>query len=259
MLKEEDLFLGTIDRIQITLERLKQFEPPEGYYLAFSGGKDSIVLKKLAEMARVKFDIHYNVTTIDPPDLVYFIKRYHPDVIFDFPEKPLLSMIPVHGFPRMRSRWCCEDYKERGGDGRLVLTGIRWAESQRRKKRQMVEACFNKPTKRFIHPIIDWTDVEVWEFIKKERLPYCNLYNEGWKRIGCLMCCYAAQRQRIRESKRYPRYTRLFLKAFCELYRRRAEKGRPAIRRWKNGEEMFWWWLRTKDAAPNPDQMVMFE
>ena len=41
-----------------------------GYWLAFSGGKDSIVLHRLAEMAGVKFDAHYGLTTIDPPELV---------------------------------------------------------------------------------------------------------------------------------------------------------------------------------------------
>jgi len=39
-----------------------------GYYLAFSGGKDSIALYRLAEMAGVKFDAHYSMTTIDPPE-----------------------------------------------------------------------------------------------------------------------------------------------------------------------------------------------
>jgi len=258
-LQEQDLFLGQVDKIHSAIARLRQFEPPEGYYLAFSGGKDSIVLKKLAQMAKVKFDVHYSVTTIDPPDLIYFMKRHHPDVIFDFPEKPLLAMIPVHGFPLPHSRWCCEDYKERGGDGRMVLTGIRWAESQRRKKRQMVETCWNKPSKRFVHPIIDWTNAEIWEFIEKEKLPYCDMYDRGWKRLGCLMCCYAPQKQRIRESKLYPRYTQAFLKAFCKLYQRRSDNGKPAIQRWKSGEEMFWWWLGTKGSAPNPDQTVMFE
>ena len=83
MMNRIDLFKN-YNLIEKTVERLRIYEPPEGYYLAFSGGKDSIVIKKLAEMADVKYDVHYNVTTIDPPDLVRFIRKHHKDVIREF-------------------------------------------------------------------------------------------------------------------------------------------------------------------------------
>ncbi|GAH28018.1 unnamed protein product, partial [marine sediment metagenome] len=79
MLVEKTIFGEIIDKVQTAIDRLKQFEPPEGYYLAFSGGKDSIVIKELADMAGVSYDAHYNNTTIDPPELVYFIKDIYPD------------------------------------------------------------------------------------------------------------------------------------------------------------------------------------
>src|SRR5574343_645076 len=59
---------------QVAIERIQAFEPPEGYYLAFSGGKDSVTLLALAKMAGVKFDAHYHLTTVDPPEVVQFIK-----------------------------------------------------------------------------------------------------------------------------------------------------------------------------------------
>lgn len=62
------------------VERLKLFEPSEGYYLAFSGGKDSVCIKALANMAKVKYHAHYNIVGVDPPELVDFIKKHHPDV-----------------------------------------------------------------------------------------------------------------------------------------------------------------------------------
>lgn len=58
-------------KVEVAIERLKAFEPPDGFYLAFSGGKDSIVVKKLADMAQVKYDAHYSVTSVDPPELMY--------------------------------------------------------------------------------------------------------------------------------------------------------------------------------------------
>ena len=67
------------DKVEIAIKRLKAFEPPEGYFLAFSGGKDSQCVYHLAKMAGVKFDAHYNITSVDPPELVQFIKKKYPD------------------------------------------------------------------------------------------------------------------------------------------------------------------------------------
>ena len=44
------------DKVDKAIMRLQTYEPPEGYYLCFSGGKDSCVIKALADMAGVKYD-----------------------------------------------------------------------------------------------------------------------------------------------------------------------------------------------------------
>ena len=100
-----------MSQVDTAIKRLQEFEPAEGYYLAFSGGKDSVVLKDLADKADVKYDAHYSVTTIDPPELVYFIRRVHPDVHWDRPEKAFLTRLVENGFPLRQSRWCCKEYK----------------------------------------------------------------------------------------------------------------------------------------------------
>lgn len=223
----------------LTLKRLKEFEPSEGYYFAFSGGKDSVVLKDLAIKAGVKFDAHYSVTTIDPPELVRFIKRYHSDVIWERPEKAFLTLLVTKGFPRRQGRWCCEVYKENGGSGRVVLTGIRAAESAKRRKRRMVENCTLDHTKHYVHPIIDWTEEEVWRYIRKYQIPYCELYDEGFKRLGCLFCPMRYYKWRQAEVRRYPRYAEAFRKAFRKLH----ATGRDSMKRWENGDEMFDWWI----------------
>jgi phosphoadenosine phosphosulfate reductase len=243
MLKEPRLF-GDKDLVAEAIATLREHEPPEGYYLAFSGGKDSIVIKKLADMASVKYDAVYSVTTIDPPPLVKFIHRHHPDVHFDHPKEPFLTALVRKGFPIRQSRWCCELYKERGGSGRLVLTGIRRAESKKRNKRKMLETSYTDKTKTFLHIILDWSDAEVWEFIKSESLPYCELYDEGWKRIGCLLCPFAGDDVRQMEAEKYPSMTRAFIRAFEKLYADRKARGLHSVDRWANGQEMFDWWLK---------------
>lgn len=238
-------FINSKNKIDIAIERIQILTPSEGYYLAFSGGKDSIVVKKLAEMAQVKFDAHYSFTTIDPPELVKFIKKHHQDVIFDKPTKSFLKTLQTKGFPLRQNRWCCEILKENHGGGRKLLTGIRWAESSNRGKRKMVETCYKDKTKTYVNPIIDWTDGEVWEFIKQEKIPYCELYDEGFSRMGCLFCPMAPQKKRLQECNRYPRYVRAFISAFEKLYQLRLTQGKGTVSRWTSGEDMFWWWINS--------------
>ena len=143
MLIEQTLF-GTIDKVQTAIERLKAFEPKDRpYWLAFSGGKDSCVILELAKMAGVKFEAHYNVTSVDPPELVRFIKKQHPEVSFDIPHdkngKPISmwSLIKANTMPPTQVyRYCCESLKESSGKGTVTITGVRWDESVNRKKNQ---------------------------------------------------------------------------------------------------------------------------
>jgi phosphoadenosine phosphosulfate reductase len=240
-----------MEKVHVAIERLRAFQPPEGYYLAFSGGKDSCVLKELAVMAGVKFDAHYSVTTIDPPDVVQFIRRYHPDVIWDRPEIPLLKRLETKGFPLRQARWCCDLYKETGGSGRVVLTGIRNAESAKRSTRRLTETCYKDPAgKRFVNPIIDFLEKDIWMFIGKYELPYVGLYDEGCKRVGCLMCPMASPKHRLWESERYPLFTATFIRSFEKLYAHRKAIGAKSVNRWKSGKEMFDWWLTGKGGKP---------
>lgn len=127
------------DKVELAVRRLKAFEPEEGYYVAFSGGKDSQCIYHLCQLAGVKFDAHYNVTSVDPPEVVRFIKKNYPDVHFDYPRDKdgkvvtMWNLIPRKQMPPTRmARYCCEWFKESSGKGRLTVTGVRWAESANR-------------------------------------------------------------------------------------------------------------------------------
>ena len=149
------------DKVQVAIERLQMFEPKEeGYYLAFSGGKDSVVIKVLADMAGVKYDAHYNLTSVDPPELVQFIKTFS-DVQIDIPKDKeghqitMWNLIPKKKMPPTRLiRYCCKELKEIGGQGRMVITGVRWAESSNRKNNQgeiTVMTTRKKERERFVN------------------------------------------------------------------------------------------------------------
>ncbi len=163
---EETLF-GRVDKVQKAIERIKAFEPPEGLYVAFSGGKDSQCIYHLCRMAGVKFDAHYSVTSVDPPELIRFMRKYYPDVIWDrhyWPDDPkynlpngqrrpvtMWNLIASHTIPPTRqARYCCKALKETSGKGRVTVTGVRWAESARRKGLHGV-ADVSTRSKRFIN------------------------------------------------------------------------------------------------------------
>jgi phosphoadenosine phosphosulfate reductase len=278
----ENTLFGVRDTVKIAIDRLRTFEPPEGYYLAFSGGKDSQCIYHLAKEAGVKFDAHYNVTGIDPPELVYFMRDNYPDVVRDMYKESMWRLIEKKGLPTRLKRFCCAELKEHGGEGRVCVTGVRWAESNARAKRKPFEITtpnikdkmlfndnetdrrqFENCTvkgKRVVNPIIDWEDADVWEYIHSRGLKYCKLYDEGFTRLGCIGCPMA-DKGRIKEFDRYPKFKILYKRAiekFIPRYLERCrQKGREPFR--TTADEWWHWWIYGNPEEYGADgQMDMF-
>lgn len=268
MLIEKHLDGYMRDKVAIAIDRLRAFEPEEGYYLAFSGGKDSQTIYHLAVEAGVKFDAHYHVTTVDPPELIYFIRENYPNVMFDKADTTMWKLIPKKGLPTRLSRFCCQFLKEDGGRDRIVVTGVRWAESNNRaNNRQAFEVLTKKKTdkmlfsdndegrrlfenctvkgKRIVNPIIDWFTEDVWEFIRGRNLKYCKLYDEGFERLGCVGCPMSGEHGMIMGFERWPKYKANYLRAiekFLPAYFERCKaKGKEPFR--KTAQEWMDWWI----------------
>lgn len=247
-------FEGTT-KPEIAVERLRQFEPPEGYYLAFSGGKDSVTVLALAKQAGVKFDAHYHTTTVDPPELVRFVRSVDGVTIEKAPAT-MWAGIQTNGMPTRLHRWCCRALKEYGGSGRVIITGVRRAEGKgktRRANRQMVEACYTDSSKRFVNPIVDWIDNEVWGFIEASGLETCSLYREGFTRIGCVLC--PMNRDVAAHIARWPKIAASYRRA-CDRY---YAKGTKSAQRYASADALWHWWIDRDASAPDAAQAVMFE
>ncbi len=269
MLVENTLF-GVRDKVAIAIDRLRAFEPLEGYYLAFSGGKDSQVIYHLAKEAGVKFDAHYNITGIDPPELIYFMRKNYPDVERHLYEKSMFELIEDRGLPTRLSRFCCDVLKEHGGEDRICITGVRWAESAKRKRRKpfeiltpkyqdkklfddndedrrLFENCMQKG-KRVVNPIIDWDDSDVWEYLKGRNIEYCKLYDEGHTRLGCIGCPLSSNQKK--ELEEYPKFAENYKRAIARFLpkylERRKEKGQEPFR--STVEDWYKWWIDEEDA-----------
>lgn len=90
-----------------------------------------------------------------------------------------------------------------------------------RENARIVEMCYKDHT-TLINPIIDWTTDEVWEFIKEYKIPYCCLYDEGFKRLGCIGCPMGTKTMREYEFERWPKYKNLYMIAFEKMIEHRG-------------------------------------
>ena len=109
------------------------------------------------------------------------------------------------------------------------------------ESRRMIELCYRTHT-TLCNPIIDWTDEDVWTYIKEEGIPYCSLYDEGFKRLGCVGCPLGGKKSQKREFERWPQYKKLYLRAFEEMLKKRRELGKETA--WETAEDVMNWWLR---------------
>jgi phosphoadenosine phosphosulfate reductase len=213
--------------------------PPEGYYVTFSGGKDSTVCIDLVRRSGCKFDAHYNVTGVDPPEIVRFIRDEYPEVIFERPIKTMWQLIEENGIPPLRQmRYCCRWLKERTAEDRVTVTGVRAEESQSRALRG-AEVRTTERKKRYVCPIFTWSVRDVWGYIGRRKLPYCKLYDEGWDRVGCVGCPFNSRR--VEQLGLYPGIASAYRKSCRKAFARRIERGLPAT--WTSGDNMYDWWV----------------
>ena len=113
----------------------------DGYlWLGFSGGKDSQAMYHIAQLSGVKFKAFFSPTSVDPPEVIRFIRKNYPEVEFTPIKKSIYSeFLKRKCLPSMKMRWCCAEFKEKGGTNKVVLVGVRNSESVKRSKRKEVE------------------------------------------------------------------------------------------------------------------------
>lgn len=272
-----DLEQKSIERLRVASKiSLRHYDKP--LLLTYSGGKDSDVILELAIRSGIPFEVINSHTTADAPETVYYIRNKFKELelkgIKCEINKPqyqgksisMWSLIPIKLMPPNRMvRYCCEVLKENTGDGRMIATGVRWAESNSRKngrginealhtnkekqiiltndnddKRQLIERCEIR-AKTTCNPIVDWTDNDVWDYIHSENIKVNKLYECGFDRVGCIGCPLASKKKREFEFAKYPKYKNLYISAFDRMLLMRHEKEKPT--EWITGRDVFSWWM----------------
>lgn len=252
-----------ITKISDAIDKLRNYEKlalrlnPDGYYVGFSGGKDSQVLLDIVKQSGVKFHAHYTPTTNEPAVNIRFIRTYYPDVSFDIPTTSFLREIPKQGLPTRLVRWCCRIFKEERGAGNVVLTGIRREESTSRSKypelTKRVRRSKDRPTLDFdkmednnfqciqgkdtilFYPILDFTDDDVWTYIHENHMPINPVY-QSVHRMGCIYCPFVNRNIILNYAKSNPRLHGAFM---SQLSKYVATHDSPFI----DADDMFTWWL----------------
>lgn len=226
----------SIDLIQ-RAEKLALQYNDFGFHVAFSGGKDSQVIYELCKMAGVKFKAFFYKTSVDPRELLSFIRSNYPDVEWIRPKLTMYQLILKKGMlPLRQSRFCCEYLKERNGVNAVVITGITADESAKRAKRKEQEmSCIKGQDKIFIHPILNWKKAEVLQFLADRNITKCSLYDVQ-DRIGCVGCPMSPSKMR-RDFRNMPNFKKAYTNTVIKLM---AEKGKYP--EFETAEDVIEWW-----------------
>ena len=164
------------------------------------------------------------------------------------------------GPPTRLIRWCCQIYKEQGGKGLLRSIGVRAPESTRRKGLWLICNNHNKDKGIILCPIVYWTDKDIWNYIREEKLEYCALYDEGFKRLGCVGCPMGNPR---RDFERWPRYELLWKRAIKRYYDKfyntpRNDGKERSVSRYETFDDYWNWWIEAKDKDDGNDCQLSF-
>jgi phosphoadenosine phosphosulfate reductase len=273
---------GKVNKVDIAIQRIRHFDPiatgifDTPYYVAYSGGKDSDVIRILCALAGVKHDLVHNHTTVDAPETVKYVRSIVKPENISYPKESMWKIIENHRTPPTRLiRYCCEELKERGGRDRFVMTGVRWAESASRKTRGQLEVQHKDKNKRImlnadnedsrrifencqtkgrrvLNPIIDWTDSDVWDFLEHYCCESNPLYKKGFMRIGCIGCPMA-NKTRIFEFEMYPKFKQNYIRAFERMLKSRISKGKTTMSSWNTAQDVFDWWIQDKNLDRHID------
>lgn len=182
----------------------KRYAPQE-VAVAWTGGKDSTVV--LALWREVLAAVHPQAKAVALnldtghkfPEIIQFRDTLSAewDITLHI-AKPLLDAQSLKGYSVAQDKvQCCRDLKilplEHGiakHGIKILLTGIRADEHQDRARRGIIEECLAPEDSAHLrlHPLFAFSEMDVWSYITMHALPYCSLYTQGYRSLGCVPC-----------------------------------------------------------------------
>lgn len=216
-----------------------QFRNPA---VLWSGGKDSTAVLGLIRdsLGSIPWDVVFIETGFDFPEVVEFRNRVAKEMGFNLKIARHETSVNLHDNGREA---CCYERKTVALKDIIhmkkydaVVVGIRHDEQEIRNKERYISPrdkdfkwdYQNQPLELVgwnivfsdfpeadhvrVHPILHWSLIDVWEYIKEKNLPVNPLYFKGYTSIGCAPCTFAVSQpaksideiiERIRAKKIY--------------------------------------------------------
>lgn len=189
------------------------------------------------------------------------------------------NLIPKEKMPPTRLvRYCCAILKETSTPNRICAVGVRASESTGRKGRDIFAT--RGATKKdayyyslehskevfeeskeldpiwdctlikqmrenkdiMVNPIYEWTDSDIWEYIRENNIKYNPLYDRGYKRVGCIGCPMTTYKEKNREFTEYPKIKDAYIRSFQRMIDQYDDE-RKSKCVWESGQDVFDWWI----------------
>jgi len=241
-MKQKQCQLFSLDSVEsVTIEAvnwLRKHLSNQHSLVRFSGGKDSIVTEHLVKISGISYSLNSTLTGIDPPEVTKFIRDNYPGCTFVRPHQSFWHLITTANPPGGTGRgikWCCTKIKENPSDVIPIkhrIIGIRAEESPARAKYGRYG---QHKDQLFYYPIFHWKEWQIWEFIEKHGLAYPKLYDEGFDRIGCVICPNHHNRHQPYRD-RWPNHFKCFEKYVRIWWDKRVGQGKNM---WYDSPEEF--------------------
>lgn len=213
-------------KIEMAKGLIRSAAAAHNFSLAFSGGKDSVVLDWLCKEAGVKVCLFHNVTTIDPPGNISFCEKHHCDLVRS--NLSFLDLVEKKGLPSMFRRFCCQVLKEKFYSS-YVFMGVRRDESVKRTKcysdYESIRYYSKKIFSNVFYPLLSFSDDDIRNIIIDNDLECHPLYYDESgnfhveRRLGCIGCPLQGDRGR-QNWRDNPRLLRLVLQRLVLFHQR---------------------------------------
>ena len=260
----EQLVQETIKKIYNTFIEYK--DKVDVFYVAFSGGKDSVVALDLVQRALPHncFKVLFGDTGMEFPDTYETVEKIKQicaeEKIELLQAKSKLkpeNTWQIFGPPAVTIRWCCSVHKttpqimqlrevlQKPDFTGMAFTGVRGDESLSRSEYDAISYGGKHSGQYSCHPILEWNTAELFLYIYENDLTFNGAYKKGNTRAGCLVCPMSQGKHDYMKYKNYPDNINLFINKIIttsgknfskENYDRFVEQGYWRTR--KSGREL---------------------
>lgn len=210
-------------------------------YVAFSGGKDSVVALDIVQRAlpHNEFKVVFGNTDMEFPtttELVQKLSRKCSDEGIEFLEAASNMTSKeswnIFGPPARKVRWCCTVHKtapvinmlsDKFANGKLrcvMITGVRGDESVSRSGYDEMSMGKKMAGQYSFHPILEWSSAEIYLYIYSQGLLLNDAYKYGFNRVGCIMCPNSSEKHEYIKRQCFPE----LVDEYCERITQNSAK-----------------------------------